>query len=67
MIAVRGIYDGEKIKPLESLPKDKKYKVVITLLEEYLEEDEIRDFASQDTAFDFWHDEKENLYQDYLK
>jgi hypothetical protein len=64
MIAVRGIYDGEKVRLLESLPKDKKYKVVITFLEEYLEEDEIRDFASQDTAFDFWHDEKEDLYQD---
>jgi hypothetical protein len=69
MLAIKGIYDGKKIIPLEELPPDKKFKVLITLLEE-IEEIEndagIRDFSSNSDAFDFWNDKKENLYQDYL-
>lgn len=66
MIAVKGIYDGKKIIPLENLPANKKFKVLITLLEEFDEDEEIRNFSSQEDAFSFWHNEKENIYQDYL-
>lgn len=66
MRAIKGIYDGSKIIPLEALPENKKYKILITLLEEYNDDEELRNFSSQEDAFSFWHNEKENIYQDYL-
>ncbi len=66
MIAIKGIFDGKKVIPLESLPENKKYKVLITLLEEYDSDEEIRNFTSQEDAFSFWNNEKENIYQDYI-
>ena len=66
MIAIKGIYDGKKIIPLEDLPENKKYKILITLLEEFDSDDEIRDFTSQKDAFSFWNDESENIYQDFI-
>ncbi|MEO6695010.1 MAG: hypothetical protein ABIY50_13005 [Ignavibacteria bacterium] len=66
MIAIKGIYDGNKIIPLEKLPENKKYKILITLIEEFKSDEEMRDFSSQPDAFDFWNNEKENLYQDYI-
>ena len=33
MIAVKGIFDGKNIRPLEPIPVDKKYIVAITFLE----------------------------------
>ncbi len=41
MLAIKGIYDGEKIKPLETIPFKKKHKVIITFLEEPVEEIDI--------------------------
>ena len=66
MLAIKGIYDGKKVIPLEELPPDKKFKVLITLLEEIDSDEEIRDFSSNTDAFDFWNDKRENIYQDYL-
>ena len=66
MLAIKGIYDGNKVIPLEELPPDKKFKVLITLLEEIDSDEEIRDFSSNTDAFDFWNDKRENIYQDYL-
>lgn len=67
MFAVRGIYDGEKVKLTDQISDKKKYKVVVTFLEELpKEEDEIRDFTSQTKSFDFWEDVAEDVYQDYL-
>lgn len=66
MLAIKGIYDGKKIIPLEALPENKKYKILITFLEEFDNDEEIRDFSSQSDAFSFWNDEKENIYQDYI-
>lgn len=66
MIAIKGIFDGKKVIPLESLPENKKYKVLITLMEEYESDEEIRNFTSQEDAFSFWNNEKENIYQDYI-
>ena len=67
MIAVKGIYDGEKFIALEDFPKNKSYKVVITFLEELDEDQEIRDFTAQTDGLPFWASEQEDLYQDYLK
>ncbi|MBK7445830.1 MAG: hypothetical protein IPL16_11590 [Ignavibacteria bacterium] len=66
MIAIKGIYDGKKVIPLEPLPENKKYKILITLLEEFDSDEEIRSFTSQEDAFSFWYNEKENIYQDYI-
>ena len=66
MIAIKGIYDGKNVIPLESLPENKKFKILITLLEEFDSVEEVRDFTSQDDAFSFWNNEKENIYQDYI-
>ncbi|MEX0811217.1 MAG: hypothetical protein WD048_03305 [Chitinophagales bacterium] len=66
MLSVKGIYDGKNIKALEKLPKNKKYKVLITFVEE-IEDSELREFSAQSDAFDFWNDPKEDIYQDYLE
>lgn len=68
MLAVRGIYDGKSVKLLDKLTVRKKYKVVVTFLEEIEPTDEeLRDFTSQTTGLDFWEDPREDIYQDFLK
>lgn len=66
MLAIKGIYNGEKIIPLERIPDKKKYKVIIAFIEEIEQDTEDRDFSSQTNSFAFWNDERENIYQDYL-
>jgi hypothetical protein len=66
MRAIKGMYDGEKFVALESFHQKKKYKVIITFLEEFDEDEEIRNFSAQTDAFSFWEDEREDIYQDYL-
>ena len=68
MLALKGIYNGSNIEMLEPLPKNKKYKVIVTFIEEIKESDtgQIREFGKSSDSFDFWLDEKEDLYQDYL-
>jgi len=66
MNAIKGIYDGEKFIPLERFVEKKKYKVIITFLEEIDDNDELRNISAQTDAFAFWNDEREDLYQDYL-
>ena len=66
MLAIKGIYDGKKIVPLEKFPVNKQYKVIITFIEEIDEDTALRDFSSQTDALSFWHDEREDIYQDYL-
>jgi len=38
MLAIRGIYDGKRIKPSEEIPFKEKRNVIITFLEEPIEE-----------------------------
>ena len=66
MLAVKAYYDGKNLKLFEKLPKNKKYKVLITFIEEVENEDELRAFSSQTSSFKFWEDAREDLYQDYL-
>jgi len=66
MLAIKGIYDGKTIKPLEKLPKNRKYKVIITFIEEVDEIEQLINFSAQTTSFNFWENQKEDLYQDYL-
>ena len=46
--------------------KIKNLKILITLLEEFSDDEEIRIFSSQNDAFSFWNNEKEDIYQDFI-
>lgn len=69
MLAVKGIYDGSRIQLLEKIKNRKRYKVIITFVEEMegsREESELRDFSAQTKSLEFWNDKREDIYQDYL-
>ena len=66
MLAIKGIFDGKHVKFLEKTPKEKKFKVIVTFVEEINEDSELRDFTSQTEGLEFWNDERENIYQDFL-
>jgi hypothetical protein len=66
MLAVNGIYDGKNIRLTDEVNEKKKYRVVVTFIEEIDQDSELRDFSGQTKGLDFWHDEREDLYQDYL-
>jgi hypothetical protein len=69
MLAVKGIYDGSRIQLLEKIKNTKRYKVIVTFVEEMedsKEEDELRKFSAQTKALEFWNDSREDIYQDYL-
>ena len=68
MFAVNGIYDGKSVKITDKLTEKKKYRVVVTFIEELKPDDaDLRDFSAQTTGLDFWEDSREDIYQDYLK
>ena len=66
MISIKAVYNGKDFIPLEDFPKDKKYNVVITFIEEVQEEEKLRYFSAQTEALTFWKVKEEDLYQDYL-
>ncbi len=66
MQTIEGIFDGKTFIPLEKVPVSKKYKVIITFVEEFDEDEEIRSLSAQTDSFGFWEDKREDLYQDYL-
>lgn len=67
MLAIKGIFDGTSIIPIDKIPFEKKTRVVITFIDEpYDELDLVREITSNPNGFDFWNDEKEDIYQDYL-
>jgi hypothetical protein len=72
MFSIKGIYDGNTIKPLEPVPKSKSFKVIITFTEEIellgiVSEPEYREIGNKANGFSFWESEEEDIYQDYLK
>ncbi len=70
MLSVPGIYDGKSIYPTDVINDHRKYKVIITFVEELdnteAEELNIRNFGANHTSLEFWNDPKEDIYQDYL-
>jgi hypothetical protein len=67
MLAVNGIYDGKSVKITDKITEKKKYKVVITFIEELTNYDaHLRDFSAQTKGLDFLEDPGEDLYQDYI-
>jgi len=68
MLAIHGIYDGKTIKITDKITEKKKYKVIITFIEELNQDDnDLRNFSAQTNGLEFWNDSKEDVYQDYLK
>ena len=70
MKSVRGLFDGKKIHFIDKVSEKIPYKVIITFIEEIgdkSEDEAIRNFSSSDSGFDFWNDEREDIYQDFLK
>ena len=72
MDTIRGVYDGEKIIATDKIPTRKKYKLIITFVEEIEDmgqpvDEEIRSFTAQTEGLSFWQNEREDLYQDYMK
>ena len=66
MQTIEALFDGKTFIPLEKIPVSKKYKVIITFVEELDEtEDEVRSLAAQTDSFKFWENEEEDIYQDY--
>jgi hypothetical protein len=68
MLAVKGIYDGKNILLAENIKETRKFRVVVTFIEELEQNDnDLRDFSAQTNGLDFWSNEKENIYQDFLQ
>ena len=67
MISVNGIFDGKTVKITDKITEKKKYKVIVTFIEEIQQYDiDLRNFSSQTGGLEFWKDSKEDIYQDYL-
>ena len=66
MLAIPAIYEGGKFFPLEAMPAEGKFKVIITFIEELDDEEDVRNFSAQMDTFSFWESEKEDIYQDFL-
>ena len=70
MLSVTGIYDGKNIYPLDEINERKKYRVIITFVEELentdIEDADIRNFGTNHASLEFWDDPKEDIYQDFL-
>ena len=67
MLAVNGIYDGKTVKITDKITEKKKFKVVVTFIEELEPADEdLRNFSAQTKGLDFWENPEEDIYQDYL-
>ena len=58
---------GNSVTITDKINEKKKYKVVVTFIEELPDENiELRNFSAQTNGLDFWKDSAEDLYQDYL-
>jgi hypothetical protein len=68
MISVRGFFDGKVARPLEKLSSMSKRKVIITFIDDEtdFESEEIRKMSLNQSDFDFWNDEEEDIYGEYL-
>jgi len=70
MTTLRGIYENGQIRLLEQPPAFNTNKVLITFIEEENEEEWIRNFSFQNTitgSKEYLEDEREDLYQEYIK
>ena len=63
MLAIKAVVKNGLIKPLEAIDLPEDEEIVVYVPEEKAEEDRFF-FPS---AFDFWNDAREDLYQQYRK
>lgn len=65
---VEGIYDGEKILPLQEIKTKNKYRLIITFLEEIDDLDNFKDLKLQsEKVFQrLWEKENDELWASYL-
>ena len=64
MLTVNGIYDGKSVKITDKITEKKKFKVIVTFIEELQQVDnDLRNFSAQTRGLDFWEDSGENIYQ----
>jgi len=67
MLTVNGIYDGKTVKITDKITEKKKFKVVVTFIEELEKgDDALSNFSAQTEGLDFWEDAAEDIYQDYI-
>ena len=66
MQTIEGIFDGKILIATEKVPVSTAYRVNITFVEAIDETEELRSLSAQTDAFEFWDDEREDIYQDYL-
>jgi len=67
MLSVNGIYDGKTVKITDRITEKKKFKVVVTFIEELEQVDyDLRSFSAQTSGLDFWEDPRENIYEDFV-
>ncbi len=70
MTTLRGIYENGQIRLLEQPPAFNTNKVLITFIEEENEEEWLRNSSLQNNSTgikEYLEDEREDLYQEYLK
>ena len=69
MLSVPGIYDGRSIYLTDAINDTKKYKVIITFVEELgkteSEELDERNFGADHSSLGFWDNPAEDIYQDF--
>lgn len=67
MEAIKGIFDGKTVILHGTLP-DKAYNVIVIFEEEIeIEQQNLREVTSQLHQWEFWENEKEDLYQEYKR
>jgi hypothetical protein len=68
MLSVKGVFDGEVVRPLEKLSFRNSRNVIITFVDDSNDEEmnEIQEMSLNPSGFDFWNDEEEDLYGEYL-
>ncbi|MCH8317106.1 MAG: hypothetical protein IIA88_01190 [Bacteroidetes bacterium] len=67
MLSVKGIYDGRELRLFEQVKIKSPRKVIVTFLDtesDELTSEELHFLVDKGGAFDFLHDEQENIYTD---
>ena len=65
MLAIRAVVKDGMIKPLEAMDLPEDEEIVVYVPEEKAEEEEGGFFFP--SAFDFWNDAREDLYQQHIE
>ena len=71
MLSIAGIYDGKHIFPIDTIDEKRKFKVIITFVEELsiteIEDTALRNFGTNNASLEFWNNNEADIYQDYLQ